>query len=251
MSDTVLSNLSNGVRTITLNRPSVLNAMSAELVAALADAFEAANADSDTRAIIFTGAGKAFCAGADLKERGGGVALDQARANVDCIQRVTRAMVLGDRLIIGAINGWAVGGGFEWAIGCDLAVWAESARAFFPEVEWGLFVTGAATAILPALIGPAKTKEMMLLGKRYSAAELHEIGIAWRVVPDGQLMTEAQAVARHIASLPERAVRDMKAVLNKATYADLETAMALETEAAVRGSIDPATIERIARFKSG
>ncbi len=135
MSDTVLSNLSNGVRTITLNRPSVLNAMSAELVAALADAFEAANADSDTRAIIFTGAGKAFCAGADLKERGGGVAPEQARANVDCIQRVTRAMVLGGRLIIGAINGWAVGGGFEWAIGCDLAIWAESARAFFPEVE--------------------------------------------------------------------------------------------------------------------
>ncbi len=114
-----------------------------------------------------------------------------------------------------------------------------------------MFVTGAATAILPALIGPAKTKEMMLLGKRYSAAELHELGIAWRVVPDGQLMTEAQAVARHIASLPAQAVRDMKAVLNKATYADLETAMALETEAAVRGSIDPATIERIARFKSG
>ena len=160
-------------------------------------------------------------------------------------------MVLGDRIVIGAINGWAVGGGFEWAIGCDLSIWAESARAFFPEVAWGLFVTGGATAILPALIGPAKTKEMMLLGKRYTSAELLELGVAWRVVADVQLMADAQAVAGHIASLPERAVRDVKRVLNKATYADVETAMALETGAAVRGSTDPATAERIAKFGQG
>ncbi len=248
MSDTVLSELSNGVRLITLNRPAVLNAMNTELVDALAHAFEAANADPETRAIVFTGAGKAFCAGADLKERRHDVSPDQVRANIERVQHVTRAMVLGDRLIIGAINGWAVGGGFEWAIGCDLSIWAESAQAFFPEVAWGLFVTGGATAILPALIGPAKTKEMMLLGKRYTAAELLELGVAWRVIPDHQLMSEAQAVASHIASLPERAVRDMKAVLNKATYADVETAITLETEAAVRGSTDPATAERIASF---
>ena len=248
MSDTVLSDLSDGVRTITLNRPAALNAMNTELVDALAEAFEMANADPQTRVIIFTGAGKAFCAGADLKEKRVGVSPEQSRANVERIQDVTRAMVLGDRLIIGAINGWAVGGGFEWAIGCDLSIWAESAKAFFPEVEWGLFVTGGATAILPALVGPAKTKEMMLLGQRYSAAELLELGVAWRVVADTQLMREAQDVARRIASLPERAVQDMKAVLNKATYADVETAMRLETDAAVRGSTDPATADRIATF---
>lgn len=248
MSETVLSDLSNGVRTITLNRPAALNAMNTELVSALVEAFETANADPETRVIIFTGAGRAFCAGADLKEQRTGISPEQARARTDRIQQVTRAMVLGDRLIIGAINGWAVGGGFEWAIGCDLTIWAESARAFFPEVDWGLFVTGGATAILPALVGPAKTKEMMLLGQRYSASELHELGVAWRVVADAQLMTEALAVANRIASLPERAVRDMKAVLNKATYADVETAMALETDAAVRGSMDPATADRIAKF---
>ncbi len=248
MSNTVLSDLSEGVRTITLNRPAALNAMSIELISALADAFEVANADPATRVIIFTGTGRAFCAGADLKERRDHLSPEQLRANTERLQDITRAMVLGDRLIIGAINGWAVGGGFEWAIGCDLPIWAESARAFFPEVEWGLFVTGGATAILPALIGPIKTKEMMLLGKRYSAAELLDLGVAWRVVADDQLMAEAQAVANRIASLPERAVRDMKAVLNKATYADVETAIALETDAAVRGSTDPATAERIAKF---
>lgn len=87
-----------------------------------------------------------------------------------------------------------------------------------------------------------------MLGKRYSAAELLELGVAWRVVPDDQLMREAQAVASQVASLPARAVRDMKSVLNKATYADVETAIALETDAAVRGSLDPATAERIAAF---
>ena len=248
MSTIVLSELSNGVRTITLNRPEALNAMSAELVGAVGDAFEHANADPETRAVIFTGAGRAFCAGADLNERGDGRTDEVARAAVERIQRVTREMIMGDRVIVGAINGWAVGGGFEWAIGCDLAIWGESARAFFPEVEWGLFVTGGATAILPAMIGPAKTKEMMLLGKRYSAAELLELGVAWRVVPDDRLMAEAQEVAEHIAGLPEHSVRDMKLVLNKATYDDVETAIALESDAAFRGAVDPATADRIAKF---
>jgi enoyl-CoA hydratase/carnithine racemase len=250
MSETVLSELREGVRTITLNRPAALNAMSTELVAGLVDALEAANRDPDTRVVVLTGAGKAFCAGADLKERSAGVTPEAARRNVARIQQVTRAMVFGERLVIGAINGWAVGGGFEWAIGCDLTLWAESAQAFFPEVEWGLFVTGGATAILPALIGPARTKEMMLLGKRYSAPELLALGVAWRVVPDAALLDEARAVAARIAALPPRAVRDMKAVLNKATYADVETALALETEAAIRAGLDPDTATRVARFST-
>jgi len=250
MSETVLSELREGVRTITLNRPAALNAMSTELVAGLVDALEAANRDPDTRVVVLTGAGKAFCAGADLKERSAGVTPELARRNVARIQQVTRAMVFGERLVIGAINGWAVGGGFEWAIGCDLTLWAESAQAFFPEVEWGLFVTGGATAILPALIGPARTKEMMLLGKRYCAPELLALGVAWRVVPDAALLDEARAVAARIAALPPRAVRDMKAVLNKATYADVETALALETEAAIRAGLDPDTATRVARFST-
>lgn len=248
MSDTVVSEVTDGVRTITLNRPTVLNAMNAALVGALGDAFEAANADPDTRVVIFTGAGKAFCAGADLSERRDGRSIEEIQATVDSIQRVTRAMVLGERIIIGAINGWAVGGGFEWAIGCDLAIWGESAKAFFPEADWGLFVTGGATAILPAMIGPARTKEMMLLGKRYTAAELLEMGVAWRVVPNERLLAEAQAVAERIASLPERSVHDMKKVLTKATFSDVETALALETDAAVRASLDPTTADRVAQF---
>jgi 2-(1,2-epoxy-1,2-dihydrophenyl)acetyl-CoA isomerase len=90
---------------------------------------------------------------------------------------------------------------------------------------------------------------MMLLGKRYSAEELAALNVAWRVVDDDQLLAEATSVAERIAALPARAAQDIKRVLNKATYADVETAMALETEAAIRGSIDPATMERIRGFK--
>lgn len=248
MSDVVKNELSDGVRTITLNRPDVLNAMSAELVGGLADAIEAANDDAETRVIILTGAGRAFCAGADLNERSVKRTPEEAQITIERIQRVTRAMVFGPRIIVGAINGWAVGGGFEWAIDCDLPIWGESAKAFFPEVDWGLFVTGGATAILPALIGPARTKEMMLLGKRYNASELLEMGVAWRTVPDDRLQAEALEVAARIASLPERCVRDMKTVLTKAALANVETALALETEAAVRASFDPATAERVAEF---
>lgn len=249
MDEIIISTLNDGVRTIALNRPHVLNAMSAALVEAVAQAFEAANDEDATRVIIFTGNGRAFCAGADLNERSEGITEALARSNVERIQRVTRAMVLGDKFIIGAINGWAVGGGFEWALGCDLSIWAESARAFFPEAEWGLFVTGGATAILPALVGPQKAKDMMLMGQRYTAAELLELGVAWRVVSDDALMTHANEVAQQIASLPAHSVHAMKTVVNRATYADVETAMALETQASVRAGSDPATMQRIRRFK--
>src|SRR5690606_29033685 len=118
---------------------------------------------------------------------------DEARALVDALQDVTREIVLGPKLVVGAINGWAVGGGFEWAINCDLPLWAESARGFFPEASFGLFVTGAVTTLLPAIVGLTKAKEMLLLGEKYSAQELHALGIAWRVVPDDKLMEEARA----------------------------------------------------------
>ena len=250
MTDVVLSKLEHGVRTVRLNRPAVLNAMNAELVESLAEILEHANIDADTRVVVLTGNGKAFCAGADLKERRDGITEHIARENIERIQRVTRAMVLGRKIIIGAINGWAVGGGFEWALGCDFSIWARSAKAFFPEAAWGLFVTGAATAILPALVGPQKAKEMMLLGAHYNAEQLATLGVAWKVVNDDCLMNESYALARRLASLPERSLETMKAVINVTTYSDVETAIQLETQASIHASTDPETMRRIRGFKS-
>ncbi|WP_366556498.1 enoyl-CoA hydratase/isomerase family protein [Aquibaculum sediminis] len=246
---TVLSTLEAGaVRRITLNRPERLNAMNRQLIEDVAQAFQDANADPQTRAIVFTGEGRAFCAGDDRHEHVHPDNEEAARELVDAIQQATRAIIFGPKPVVGAINGWAVGGGFEWAINCDFPIWSEDARAFFPEVSLNLFVTGAVTALLPALVGLNKAREMLLLGERYGAAELAEIGVAWRVVPPDSLLAEAHAVAQRLADLPPMAVRTMKRTFNATAAADLHRALQLETDATVAGFMDPETTSRLKAF---
>lgn len=247
--DTVLSELGeNGVRTITLNRPGSLNAMNRQLIDDVARAFEEANADPATRAMIFTGAGKAFCAGDDRREHVHPETEEEARDLVQAIQRATHAITLGAKPVVGAINGWAVGGGFEWAINCDFPIWAQSARGFFPEVSLNLFVTGAVTSLLPALVGLNKAREMLFFGDRYDAEELLRIGLAWKTVPDQDLMSAAQDTAQRLADLPPLSVRAMKRVLNAAALPDLHRALQLETDATVAGFMDPETTRRLSAF---
>ncbi|MBZ0127770.1 MAG: enoyl-CoA hydratase/isomerase family protein [Rhodobacteraceae bacterium] len=246
--ETVLSVLDNGVRTITLNRPERLNAMNTTLIRETAEAFEAAHADPETRAIVFTGAGRAFCAGDDRQDHVEPANEAEARGLTEAIQAVTRAIMFGDRPVVGAINGWAVGGGFEWAINCDFPIWADSAKGFFPEVSLNFFVTGGVTSLLPALVGLNKARELLFLGERHSAHDLADMGLAWRVVPDDLLMAEANAAARRLADLPVRSVRAMKRVLTATAASDLATALDLETEATVAGFMDPLTTELVRDF---
>ena len=249
MYETVLSSLSDkGVRTITLNRPDSLNAMNRQLIDDVARAFEDANADDATRAIIFTGAGRAFCAGDDRREHVHPENKAQARDLVEAIQRVTHAITLGAKPVVGAINGWAVGGGFEWAINCDFPIWGESAKGFFPEVSLNLFVTGAVTSLLPSMVGLHKAREMLFFGDKYTATELHKMGVAWRVEPGDRLQAQAIKVAQHLAQLPVLSVRAMKRVLNKTATPDLLHAMQLETDATVAGFMDPETTRLLSDF---
>jgi enoyl-CoA hydratase/carnithine racemase len=247
--ETVTSNLDEqGVRTILLNRPAQLNAMNRRLIGDVLQAFDDANADNATRVIVFSGEGRAFCAGDDRNEHQHPANQAEAREFVELIQRATRAIMLGSKPVVGAINGWAVGGGFEWAINCDFPIWAASARGFFPEVSLNLFVTGGVTSLLPALVGLNKAREMLLLGERYDAAELFEMGVAWRTVPDEQLMDAAFEVATRLAGLPPASVRAMKRVLNQTAAVDLEKALQLETDATVAGFMDPETTARLKDF---
>lgn len=247
--DTVNSTpAAGGVRCIELNRPERLNAMNPQLLRDVAQAFRDAHTDPATNAIIFTGAGRAFCAGDDRHDHSHPDSPEAARALVDAIQEVTRAIVFGDKPVVGAINGWAVGGGFEWAINCDFPLWAESAKGFFPELSLNLFVTGGVTSLLPALAGLQKAREMLYLGQHYTASELLQAGVAWRVVPDAALHEEAMAVARKLAGLPPRAVRAMKRSLNMTACTDLHRALQLETDATVAGFVDPETTRRLKNF---
>lgn len=246
---TVLSEIvADGVRLLTLNRPDSLNAMNAQLISDLAKAVKDANADSETRVIVLTGAGRAFCAGDDRKAHRHPEDEQEARAVVNAIQRVTEEMVFGAKPIVGAINGWAVGGGFEWAINCDFPLYAESAKAFFPEVSLNLFVTGGVTALLPSIVGLQKAKEMLFFAEHYNARELADLGLAWKVVDDSRLLHEALDVAKKLAALPPLSVQSMKRVIHLAGPASIKNAMALETEATVIGFLDPETTRRLSAF---
>ncbi len=247
--ETVQSSLDDdGVRRLLLDRPERMNAMNRQLIRDVARAFDDANADEATRVIVFSGEGRAFCAGDDRHEHAHPATRAEASEFVGLIQDATRAIVLGEKPVVGAINGWAVGGGFEWAINCDFPIWAQSARGFFPEVSLNLFVTGGVTALLPALVGLNKAREMLFLGERYDAPELLEMGVAWRVVADEQLMAAAQETALRLARLPTLSLRAMKRVLHQTSSANFEQAMQLETEATVDGFMDPLTTRLLKKF---
>jgi len=247
--ETVLSHVQDdGVRIITLNRPDRLNAMNRQLVDDVARAFEEANGDEASRAIVFTGAGRAFCAGDDRQDHVHPASEAEARDLVEAIQQASRAILFGPKPVVGAIHGWAVGGGFEWAINCDFPIWARDAKGFFPEVSLNLFVTGAVTALLPALAGLGKAREMLMLGRRYGAEELAEAGIAWQLAEPEELMDRALALAAELAALPPLSLRAMKRVLNSAALTDIEQALALETEATIAGFLDPETTRRLKDF---
>jgi len=247
--ETITSTLDEqGIRRIMLNRPAQMNAMNRSLIGDVCRAFDEANGDDATRVIVFSGEGRAFCAGDDRNEHQHPGSEAEAREFVELIQQATRAIIFGPKPVVGAINGWAVGGGFEWAINCDFPIWAESARGFFPEVSLNLFVTGGVTSLLPALVGLNKAREMLFLGERYDAAALLQMGVAWRVVADEFVMSAALEVAARLAQLPSTSVRAMKRVLNQNAVVDLERALQLETDATVTGFMDPLTTELLKDF---
>ena len=249
MTSTVLVSRIDSVCTLTLNRPERLNALNSTLLEELRAALEGANRDESVGAIVLTGTGSSFCSGDDLKE------FDEQSSDpkhthkfVESIQDITRQLVLGERIVVGAIRGWAVGGGLEWAINCDLAVFSENTRCFFPELKWGMFPTGGVTSLLPKMIGLIRTKELMLLGETFDANDALSMGLAWKVVPDDEVLEMAHETAKRIAALPRTAVLDLKRVLNQVNIIDLEKTLDLETEATVRGILDPETKRRVRNF---
>jgi enoyl-CoA hydratase/carnithine racemase len=250
MTGTVLTrDAGEGVRIVSLNRPHRLNAITPELLDDLIAAVTAADRDESVGAIVLTGEGRAFCAGDDLKEFAS-QATDEVgtTAYIERIQDVTRAIVLGDTPVIGAIRGWAVGGGLEWVINCDLAVAAQGTRFFFPEIAWGVFVTGGVTELLPRIVGLQRAREMILLGEKFDAGQAKDWGLVREVVADGELMPAALALARRIAALPRGPVRDLRRILARRSGGGLDAAMADETAATVRGFLDPQTAVRVGRF---
>ncbi|MBZ0215869.1 MAG: enoyl-CoA hydratase/isomerase family protein [Fimbriimonadaceae bacterium] len=236
-----------GIGTVRLNRPERLNAINPDLLRDLEGALRVALKDPKVEVILLCGAGRAFCAGNDLKDFA-----DQedtaaaARRIVGQYQTITKLIMTGDKIVVGAIHGWAVGGGLEWALNCDMAIVGKGTRFFFPETQLGLFVTGGVTSILPNLVGLQKAKELILLGAQFDAATAYDMGMISRVVPDEDVLEVARSTAMEIAALPALARRNVKSVLNKAFQLPLDEALGLETEAAVAATLDPEAKKRTA-----
>ncbi len=208
-----------------------------------------AHADPATRAIVFTGAGRAFCAGDDLKEFAAQAQSAESIARTcEGIQQITRDLMFGPKLVVGAVHGYAVGGGFEWLLNCDLVVAADDLVAFFPEMALGHFVTGGVTHLLPQSIGYQRAMELMVLGERQDANALHRLGLVNRVVRATELMPRAMDVARQVAERSMLATSLLKRAVTSQLNGQLATALELEREAAVRCFASAETAQRIAAF---
>ncbi len=249
MNGTVVATTEGAVAWLRLNRPDRLNAMNRALVDDLSAALARAEADEAVRVVVLHGEGRAFCSGDDLKDLDAQTASEAATQDwVEAIQGITRQIMGSRKIVIAAVHGWCVGGALEWVVNCDFRLFADNARWFFPEVGYGFFVTGGVTALLTKQVGPQTTKELLILGERQDAKRALEVGIAWKLVPEGELLASARALALAIAERPAEAVAAAKHAVNEGFHSSLADAMARETAQTVRGFLSAEAQARAKEF---
>jgi enoyl-CoA hydratase len=215
---------------ITIDRPEALNALNSETFDELSDALEKLDSDESVSAIIITGEGKAFVAGADIAELKGMDAF-QARAFSLKGQKVFDQMESLDKPVIAAVNGFCLGGGCELAMACDIRVASEKAKFGQPEVNLGTTPGFAGTQRLPRLIGEGRAKELLMTGDIIDAQTALQIGLVNRVVAVEQLMDAAMELAEKIQAKGPAAISLIKSVVHKGLQIDLASGSAMENDA--------------------
>ncbi|MEV7735054.1 enoyl-CoA hydratase-related protein [Streptomyces sp. NPDC088921] len=219
---------------ITLNRPEVLNALTPGQRDLLVELLGRASADPDVRAVVLTGTGRGFCAGADLRGASGAgerVAGDVARTLRLGAQRLIAAVLDCEKPVIAAVNGTAAGLGAHLAFACDLVLAAESAKFVEVFVRRGLVPDGGGAYLLPRLIGPRRAKELMFFGEALTAREAERLGLVNRVLEDEELTKTAREWAERLATGPTRALALTKQLVNASLDSDRATAFAAEAAA--------------------
>lgn len=213
------------IAVVTMNRPKQLNALSYGLVKELSLALEALDQDDEIRAIVLTGGEKVFAAGADIKEMADAGPFDepvQGRlAFRDRINKISKP-------VIAAVSGYALGGGCELAMSCDIIIASESARFGQPEVNLGIIPGSGGTQRLARAVGKYRAMEMVLTGELLSAAEAARFGLVNKVVPVEALLDEAKSIARKIASKPLLAIRAAKEAILKSENTSLDGGLEFE-----------------------
>lgn len=249
---TVYTERRDGIISVVLNRPEKLNALTAEMIRALRDALAMSQRDPDAAVIILRGEGRAFCSGDDVSELAGASAdpIQQTQL-VDVLQGITRHIMLGPKPVIAVVQGWAVGAAFSWVLNCDLSVCGRSARAFFPEVKWGVSPTGGATALAPCMLGATAAREAFYLSRRFSATELVDLGAVTRLATDGDELDSATAMAKELAVLPAFALAGVKKLTNQAIGGELDSLLAAEASLAAATSARTEVGRRLSALKPG
>ena len=221
-----------GLAIVTLNRPTKLNALNRELRAAFCHTMQALRDDESINVVIITGAGRGFCAGLDLKELGAESNHDGGGAVVRDTTNVSFVSVIEDMNVpvIAAVNGFAITGGFELALACDIMIAAESAQFADTHARVGVMPGGGMSARLPRAVGLRKAKELSLTGNYLSAREAERLGLLNRVVPDDRLLAEARELANQILSGDQNFVRQMKRLYDLTSRTTLEEALRIEQE---------------------
>lgn len=222
--------------TLTLNRPEALNAISRELATDLRAACESLAARSDVWAVIVTGAGeRAFCAGADLKERRM-LSADERAAHTMAIEAAAEALAALPMPTIAAIRGYALAGGAELAIACDLRVAAEDATLGFPEVQIGIFPGAGGALRLPRIVGDGVARDLLFTGRRVTAEQAFRLGLVDRLAPPESVLEAASELAAEITANAPLAVRAVKRALEESHGQPL--ADARRTVNALRAALD-------------
>lgn len=219
----------NDFAIITMNRPEALNALNSKVLSDLQDVIEQINDDPSVKSVILTGAGNAFVAGADIKEMVSKTP-EEAREYTQFGHDVFNKLEQLPKPVIAAVNGYALGGGCELALACDLIVASNKAKLGLPEVGLGIHPGFGGTQRLPRLVGKAKAKELIFTTEIISAEEAERIGLVNKVVPPEQLLSTAKKMAYKIASQGPVAIKLAKSVINRGSEVDLQTGLGMELD---------------------
>lgn len=229
MYKTLIYEKKENIGLLTINRPDKLNAISNELTSELSQLLGEIENDEELRVLIITGAGdKAFVAGADIKElvdRDAKIGRRVSRERQEIFSRIENLQIP----VIGAVNGYALGGGLEIALACSIRVCSEKAQFGAPEVKLGIIPGDGGTQRLPRLVGLGRAMEMILTGDFIDAQEAYRIGLVNKVFPHEELMDGAMELAQRIASRPPLAVRYAKEAVNRSQGGDAVSGFALES----------------------
>jgi enoyl-CoA hydratase len=226
----LLLEIEAGIATLTINRPQALNAMTRELLEELGTAISRLQDDPAVRVVLLTGSGdKAFVAGADIAAMAGFSPLE-ARELALLGQRTLAAIEACPLPVIAVVNGFALGGGCELAMACDIRLAADTARLGQPEINLGIIPGFAGSQRLPRLVGKGRALELLLSGEMIGAAEAWRIGLVNRVLPAAELMTEARRLAALLAGKGRTALRLCKAAVQDGLEMDLARGAAYEAD---------------------